>query len=193
MGRVVRLEVAPVDALEALLRRGLHLPPEAQVLGHGRVAVGRRLLLVSQVLLLLLRRRVDEGEPLLEHARGDGHDLVEMVRGVRDGVGAEEHLALELLCEVGIEHGCLDMAYVQVPRRFGREAGDHLAHLGARERDLHGGHILGLAEERLRCLLERRRTVDSRPPALGVRAGGCAGLVRLRGGAEQEPDGRVGE
>ena len=84
---VVRLHVdlRAHAALEPLVRAGLHLGPEAEALVERLRAVRLVGARHPPRLLLLLRRRVDVGEPLGQHARAYLEDPPEPVGGVRDG------------------------------------------------------------------------------------------------------------
>mmetsp|Transcript_5258 Transcript_5258/g.17730 ORF Transcript_5258/g.17730 Transcript_5258/m.17730 type:complete len:742 (+) Transcript_5258:480-2705(+) len=166
-GAVVRRRVhlGPDAALEALLGAQLHLLPEAKVVGHRCIAVGRRPPCEAVGLHLLLRARVHEGAAALDHCRLRLDQIVKVVRRVRhlrrgesqaldvvhDGglvlalllgrvgvVKAEKHLALPLRGEVLVEERRLGVADVQEARGLRREARAHLAHHGPGELDVEG-------------------------------------------------------
>eukprot|EP00964_Phaeocystis_antarctica_P067193 scaffold40659_cov71-Phaeocystis_antarctica.AAC.6 len=217
---VLHVDLGAHAALEALLGGLLHLAPQPEVLGHGLRAVLVLLLGHPLLLLLLLRRRVDVRDALLEHARLQLQDRREVVGGVAHRAGrdveplqvlddrllvlalllarvgvveAQQQAALVLRGEVRIEHRRLDVPDVQVAARLGREARDDLAHLGAGQRDLHVARVLVRTEELLRHLLHRLEALDEAPPARQVRQGLGLRLELLLVRAQGEPDGRVGQ
>eukprot|EP00760_Papus_ankaliazontas_P025414 PhM_4_TR269/c0_g1_i1/m.1599 len=191
-------------ALLALLRAFDHLLPELEVLLHGVAAARRGLLLFAKAAHFLHGREVDVRLASLEQLAAHRHHLLEVVRrergtdvgldaeplqvlldGVLEGllllggvrvVEAEDHLALVLVAEHGVDERGLGVANVHETAGLGRETRHHLA---------------------LRCVLELKLSFHLVNLGGGrlLRLRGLLGLGLLRGRGllhEVEPARKVG-